>query len=40
MGLISLVGNKLYFTIRLNSPQYCLRNGFNPMLNLVETNLS
>jgi hypothetical protein len=36
MGLISLVGNKLYFTIRLNTPSYCLRHGLNPMMKLED----
>jgi hypothetical protein len=27
MGLISLLGNKMEFTIRLNMPSYCLRTG-------------
>lgn len=37
MGLISMLGNKLEFTIKLNAPNYCLRTGFNPML---ATNLT
>lgn len=40
MGLISLLGNKMEFTIRLNLPSYCLRTGLNPMLTLDETKLT
>jgi hypothetical protein len=39
MGLLPLLGNKLEFTIKLNSPSYCLRNGLNPMLPLSEIKL-
>ena len=34
MGLLSLLGNKMEFTIKLNQPNYCLRTGLNPMVNI------
>jgi hypothetical protein len=39
MGLISLLGNKMEFTIKLNQPNYCLRTGFNPMIALTSIAL-
>lgn len=39
MGLLSMLGNKMEFTIKLNQPNYCLRTGLNPMLLLSETVL-